>query len=600
MTTLTRTVVASAATSLAAFFTASACAGDLLSIRTIAPQKSIVVLGVDDINATKERFNRTPLAGWWNSKEVQDASKDWREEMEKGIEKMTQELGVPRETVTWPASAGLAIYAELNEESGTEEPAFVAFIDWGAEGEKFAKLYDAATAKLEKEKATPFKVEEVKGHRVYVFGGELEAAGDQDKKDADGEDEEMDFGSDAPFGLDTCVVTRDNGRLLAASGLAQMEDLLASVEGDKGKKIADSDDFKGSMELVGGNPDAYGVVLLGSLSSLMGPMAGPEMAMVTPFMSKLFGDVRGFSMGLALDGKRAPLEQTMGLYVPGPKVGLLALPMAGSVEKAPSIVPADSISYGRFNLKISEFAKVVDDMVESLPEMQRDQVKQMTDPFMPAVRTAFAAMGPGVHMWSTVKQPVTEDSERTTYAIGVTDQKAAQSLLQTFGPMMGMAPRDFLGNTVFSAEGDPAAVGYGGSFMFMGQTESVEQALRALGAGDAASIESDLTYKASMAHIKGDDLVGYGFSNTIASLELQKQLLSQVDEMLGESGAAEHGMDAVPIDPQKSMEVISKLMTPELAKEFFGPSIWAVRSVKTGFRAEFDLLPPTKDAPKGK
>lgn len=589
----TRLLLSSAAFVLAA----PALAADApLSIRTLAPEKAILVAGIDDLDGTRERFARTPLSAWWQSEAVREASREWREGFERSLEQTTQELGVPRETLAWPSSLGFAAYAQLDEETGMEAPAFFAFVDWAKEAEKFDTLYEAAVKRLEKERTVEFRVEEVKGRRVFVFPVDAAADGDVDG------DMDDDFGFEAEPTFETYCVTRDGSRLLIASDVAAIEDLIIAVEGDRTRRIADAEDFKGTMELVGGTPDIFAAMFTAPLQSTAAAFAGPEFALVQPFIAKLFGDIRGYSLGITVDGKEAPIEQSIGIFVPGSKVGLLSLLAPGSVEKAPAVVPGDAIGYNRINVRLSGLMAIIDEVLGGLPEMQADQINQLVEPFAPTLRTAFGAMGPGIHVWDTVQQPITAESQRTMTAIAVTDVKAAESLLQTFGPQVGMAPRDFLGNAIYSGDGAPFAVGFGGSFMFLGPTDAVEQGLRAVGRDDGSALEDEPLFRAAMSGVRGDDLIGYGFSDTIATMRTQSSLLDQFAAMAAEMGLnggmdgedPTIGLDAIDFEADLDMETLRRLLDPETAKDFFGPSIWTMRAVEKGYRTDFRLLAPMK------
>ncbi|MDZ4752958.1 MAG: hypothetical protein SGJ11_00495 [Phycisphaerae bacterium] len=584
----------------------AASAADLLSIKRLAPEKSILIMGIDDIGATRTRFQKTPMAAWWESKEVQAESKKWREDFDKGVEEMTQELGVDRDTVQWPASAGFAMFAEMNEETGMFEPGYIAFVDWGQEAENFGKLYDAGVAKMEKDKSTEFEVEDIKGRRVYVItmdqGADDDAAaggfGDDDEGDdeMDGGMDGMDGGMDGPFSMPTKLyVTRDAGRLLIAGAAPAMQDLLGLVDGDKRETIGDSEDFRGTMELSAGT-DAYAGLLMGPAQQLLASF-GPEASMSMPFVSKLFGDVRGLGVGLSIDTPSAQLASTMGVYTPAGKVGLLSLLPASAIEKVPSIVPSDAMSYSKMNLQFSGIMRVVDDILASLPEEMQGMIQPMMEPYDPIVRPALAAMGPGMHMWSSLKQPITLESQSTMTAITVNDPKPVQSMIQMFAPQAGMAPRDFLGNTIYA--GDPAfmtmAVGFGGPFVIIGGADGVEQSLRAIGSKDAAggaSLENDRGYKAAMAGVDGDDLVGYGFSNTVMMIEAQHAMMEWLEEMIGQ--IEERAATGLPAGIDANFGTLTELLKPELLRNYLGPASWQLHSVSKGFRFESRLLAPQK------
>jgi hypothetical protein len=585
-----------------AFLPSLASAADApLSIRTLAPEKSFLVVGIDDLAATRTRLEASPLGKWWASPAVQEATAEWRKNLETGIEKETQELGVPRETVCWPASGGLAMASELDEDTGMETAVLVMFLDWGADAEKFATFFDASMAKQEKEKTAGLAVEEIKGRRTWVFEtGGPEAAGAADP-------DAMDFEEPAsPFEFPKFYVSRDGGRLFMASSEAALEDAFAVVDGGRTKGVGETADFKDSLELVGGDPDAFATLLTKPLQPLVAATGGFEFALIQPFIGRLFGDIRGWSFSVDLNEEPGGvlLSQHVGILVPDGKVGLLSLLGEGGMEKVPAIVPADAIGYGRMNVKFSELMKVLNDVVANLPEMQAEQIQPMLEQFEPMLSPSFAAMGPGMDTWTVVKQPITPESMQSTTAIPVGDAKAAQGLMAFFGPQAGLAPRDFLGNTVYSGEMADFAVGYGQTHMFLGSTDNVEAALRAVGQADApAGLDGEAKYRDAMAKLAKDGLVGYGWVDTVRTLEVQEVML---DGMLegGMGGLGLPGLDgldpdeiaglATDIDPTEGFPELSKLLKAENFKEFFGPAIWQMRSVPKGFRLDSLTLPAAK------
>ncbi len=590
-----------------AFLPSLALAADgTLSIRALAPEKSFVVVGIDDLAATRTRLDASPLGQWWASGPVQEATAEWRKSLEAEIEKDTQELGIARENVCWPAAAGLAIASELDEESGLEVPVLVAFLDWGKDSERIATWFDAEMARREKDKTPGMTVEEVKGRRTYVFKLEDEAAADP--ADADGMgadmDADMEFGEpDSPFDFGSIYVTRDAGRLLLTSSAGALEDALAVVDGAGAKGVGETTDFKDAIDLVGGDPDAYAAVLTAPLQPLLATSGGFEFALIQPFLGKLFGDIRAwsFSFDLTDDAGGAALTQHVGILVPDGKVGLLSLLGEGTLGKVPAIVPADAIGYGRMNVKFGELMKVLNDVVANLPEMQAEQIQPMLEQFEPMIAPSLAAMGPGFDTWTVVKQPIGPDSMQSTTAIPVSDAKAAQGLMMFFGPQAGLAPRDFLGNTVYSGEESPMAVGYGQTHMFLGSTDNVESALRAVGQADApAGLDGEAKYRDAVAKLAKDGLVGYGWVDTIRTVEAQEAMLAS---MLQGDGAEIPGVGALDTDAigdlsglefDKDFPKIEALLKAEFLKEFIGPSVWQMRSVPKGFRLDSMVLPAAK------
>lgn len=568
-----------------------------LSIRALAPEKSFLVVGIDDLAATRTRLEASPWGKWWSSAGVQEATAEWRKSLEEGIEKETQELGIPRESVCWPASGGLAMASELDEESGIEKPVLVMFLDWGADSAKFASWFDAEMAKREKEKPAGLSTEEIKGRRTWVF--------DTKAAEPAGGDDDMDLDEPAsPFEFGKLYMSRDGGRLFMTSSAAALEDAFAVAEGGGAKGVGETADFKDSLDLVGGDPDVYATLLTKPIQPMLASAGSFEFALVQPFLGKLFGDIRAWSFSLDLtdDAGGTAVSQHVGILVPDGKVGLLSLLGEGTLGKVPAIVPADAIGYGRMNVKFSELMKVLNDTVANLPEMQAEQIQPMLEQFEPMLAPSFAAMGPGFDTWTVVKQPVGPGSVQSTTAIPVSDAKAAQGLMMFFGPQAGLAPRDFLGNTIYSGEMADVAVGYGQTQMFLGSTDNVEAALRAVGQADApAGLDGQAKYRDAVAKLAKDGLVGYGWIDLIPTLEAQQAMLDQVDE---EGAGAIPGLGAIDpdeiagmatdIDIAKDFPKLSQVLKAEYFKEFMGPAVWQMRSVTKGFRLDAMMLPAAK------
>ncbi|MDZ4829872.1 MAG: hypothetical protein SGJ09_06695 [Phycisphaerae bacterium] len=569
--------------SMSSSLCATVWAGDFLTIRTLAPEKSVLVIGVDDIDATWSRYERTPLAAYWNSADVQKSVKDFRAEIEKSINEATADIGVAREDVTLPSSLGAAVFLQLDEATGTEEPVFIAFVDWGKEAESFGKLYDAAIAKVEKDKPMPFTVEEMKGRRVYVF---------EQPKPVDGAANDV---FDGPFGAMKLCVTRDGARLLVTAGASAMSDVLAKLDGDKGKTVSDNPDFKGTLDTVGGEPDLYAALLTEKAFALISSIEPAAAFMLGAGMGVLpsaIGDIRGWSLGITLDRPLAPLVQSIGAYIPNGKVGLLSLLTSSPVEKAPALVPSDSVSYGRLNIKFNELPRVIEDLVAKLPEAFADQAAQTIEPYMPKLKASLGAMNSTMQLWSGTGTKEGGPAAPVV-AVGVTDSKQAQSIVEMLGDSVSIKPRDFLGHTIFSGEdaGMPA-IGFSSQYMFVSTAIEVEKSLRALGAKDESSLTSDPVYQAATAAWSKEDLVGYGYTDTIALLES----LELMSDGLGGASAMAGKATGVDLD-QLGGDAAASILKPELLKNFFGPTVWQIRSTKSGLRTDFMVLPATNAAP---
>ena len=94
--------------------------------------------------------------------------------------------------------------------------------------------------------------------------------------------------------------------------------------------------------------------------------------------------------------------------------------------------------------------------------------------FGPAVR----ALGPNVFTMSTIQRPFSASSESQVFAIACRDDMAVNNAVGSFAQEIGAEARDFQGFQMYDGGFVPISIGIGGGYLFLGQTEAVENALR--------------------------------------------------------------------------------------------------------------------------
>ena len=127
---------------LATLLGAPAVADDPLRITDLAPESTFLVIGADDMDATCRHFEQTPLAGLWRTEAVQDLV---GESFTDGIDMMMESLrdeGIESEPGL-PRSMGVAIYGDLDEETGMSRAfivGFAEFKDMGDDGDRMMEM----------------------------------------------------------------------------------------------------------------------------------------------------------------------------------------------------------------------------------------------------------------------------------------------------------------------------------------------------------------------------------------------------------------------------------------------------------------------------
>jgi hypothetical protein len=607
--TLSRSTLCALAISSPITFVASlAYASDALTIRELAPETALLVLGMDDVKGTIDRLGATAYGRIWNDPSLAEETKKIRENLEKDLVDAAARAGVERDAVTWPSSIGLALMVEVDEELGLPAVQSVFFCDWSAEAEKATKLLEAIVADIEKEAkdtGRTAKTEEIRGRRTTVVSLEAPKAADGGGMDADMDEEGGDFDDFGGMGFggpdlapkELCLVT-ENGRLFAATSMVAMDMLLGRVDGDRAKAVGDSDLFKDSMALAGGTQDLYAMISTKAAQPLLG--VSPQFMLVQPLIERFFGDIQAWTFGM--HAKDGVLEASQGIYVPGGKKGLLALVDAsGEVKAPPTIVPSDAMSYGRMNVRFDRLVPMLDEAIAGLPADQGEMIKPQLDMYRPAMNAAFGAMGPDVHLWSVAApegEPFTNGGMVT--AISMKNDKDSASAVIDFINLLplGLQSRDFNGMTILSDEFSPIAVGIGGGYMVLGGTNMVEQALRSVDAKGEAGLAGDAGFTAAMGQLP-KEAVAYSWTDLVRQLSGVKgsmdQMLDRLEDALDQD-AAQPGDGIVP-GTEVGMDDIQGLWTllkPETVKAHMGPGLLDFTSEKNGFMTRYRIMPAQK------
>ncbi len=584
------------------FLASAAAAADGLTIRDLAPESAILVLGADDVRGMIDRLGPTALGRMWADPSLAEQVKAMKDGFSEVIKESATAAGIDPATVSWPSSFGVAVMAEMDEELGIPSPQYVFFCDWAAEAENASKMLEAYLADVEKKAKAAgdeVKMEEVRGRRVLVLQEKPAEAGDGMGEDGMGEDGMGEDGMDAFGGMgmmpdfgptETCLV-HDGGRIFAASSVATMDMLLGRVDGAREKAFGDSAVFGGAMEVVGGKGDLYGVLATANVKPLLG--AFPPFMIVEPLVQRFFGDIKAWSVGLHL--KEGVIEQNIGIYVPDGKVGLLSLVDAPSAPSAPpAIVPADALSYGRINVRFDRVVGMLDEAIGSLPPDQAEMIKPQLDMYRPAMTAAFAALGPEVHLWSVEggEDPLAQAG--TVTAITMKNDKESAAAVSDFMNLipLGLQSRDFNGMTIMSDEFSPVAVGIGGGYLVLGETKSVEQALRSIDAKGEQGLAGDAKYNASIAALGKEPVVGMAWWDMARQITLMEGAMDAMSDQV--NAAAGFGEDFLPgLDlGDGGIGGFSKLFTKEVVERCVGDAILDFTSTKAGFMTRYRAMPP--------
>ena len=566
-----------------------------MPIRAIAPDTTYVIVSADHLMQTVERWHNTPMQAFLKTAPMakvlgtdggaQDAMED-----------RLKELGIPEGSVDWPSVGGMTLFTVHDEELDVEQSHALVYGDWGAKADGMAKLFDAVIAESVKKDGVTVEKEDIAGREVQVLHMQKSGAKRNGRGGAMGVEMDLSFAKNA----EKVYYCRDGSRFLASTDAGGLEDALLALDGKRKAKLPEQSDFRGAMDQLG-ETDISVVILTGPLQkSIAGEGAG-MLAMVQPVLQPLVGDVQAWTIGIGIDTPRGQIEVTSGIYVPGEKVGLWALlgPSA-PIEAPPPMIGPDAVAFGRVNVQLKNLMNLINSVVANLPEEQAQEIDGFLVNFGPVMSKGFEAMGPSIWTYETIRQPVTPESRVTGTIVTCTNPKAVVPMITQFGGTMGLEPRDFDGNTIFSADFLPMSIGVANGFMATGDSKLVEQAMRSMGQKDLPSVADNQAYKSAALAVGGEAVISWGYIDLPARWGFERELLEQYGEddskLDNAVGRADDSSVAKRLGfkvPGNSNDVL-KTMDAAMVAKYFGSFVWSMKSDSKGFVTRAAVMQPAK------
>lgn len=566
-----------------------------MPIRAIAPDTTYVIVSGDQLLQTVERWHNTPIQAFLKTAQMakvlgtdggaQDAMED-----------RLKELGIPEGSVDWPSVGGMTLFTVHDEELDVEQSHALVYGDWGAKADGMAKLFDAVIAESVKKDGVTVEKEDIAGREVQVLNLQKADAKRNGRGGAMGVEMDLSFAKNA----EKVYYCRDGSRFLASTDAGGLEDALLALDGKRKAKLPEQSDFRGAMDQLG-ETDISVVILTGPLQkSIAGEGAG-TIAMLQPVLQPLVGDVQAWTIGIGIDTPRGQIEVTSGIYVPGEKVGVWSLlgPSA-PIEAPPPMIGPDAVAFGRVNVQLKNLMNLINSVVANLPEEQAQEIDGFLVNFGPVMSKGFEALGPGIWTYETIRQPVTPESRVTGTIVTCTNPKAVVPMITQFGGTMGLEPRDFDGNTIFSADFLPMSIGVANGFMATGDSKLVEQAMRSMGQKDLPSVADNQAYKTAALAVGGEAVISWGYIDLPARWGFERELLAQFGEDDSKLDNAVGKADDSSVAKRLGFKVpgnandVLKTMDAAMVAKYFGSFVWSMKSDSKGFVTRAAVMQPAK------
>ncbi|MCA9295398.1 MAG: hypothetical protein KC983_02755 [Phycisphaerales bacterium] len=580
----------------ASLMTVPALAADVV-IEQLAPESSIFVVGATNVRQSLDHLKKTPLWDMIMSEELRQQREDMMEEFTKGIDEMVEELGVDRDTIQMPTGpGGMALYTAMDEELATSFLAVIASLDYGDNADKTYELLEAALAKAEDDQpGFSYDVGELNGHPMFSINL-------PEKEDDMNREAEFAMGPAMPdmrqvFGdIKAVHIVRCDSTFLFGSDKVGLTSAVETLDGDAGASMADRGDFQAIKGMLDASPDMYMVLTMKGMNRVVGMLDSSGMsAMVMPTVEAFFGDIQGFGSSTRIDGATAMMEGTHVVYMPNGKSGLPALfDHETGIGKVPSFVSSDAISYSRINMKFGEMKSFLKDVIDATPLLKMQAPPEALEQFLTTVESITSPLGAELHSVQLARKPLTKDSMASFIAMDCPDPQKFENAMNDLAAQMGMEPRDFIGHRIYSMDmsgmnpmgggGGTVAIGIGGQMVFIGEGESVENGLRAIGNDGEGGLSTITAFTRAMGVVDADEVVAWGYADLPTSMEasIAKQKIAQA-EMIEQYREWDPALaDEMEAEFKDAMGPIDNVDW-DFVSRYLGPAAWVVRSRDNGF-----------------
>jgi hypothetical protein len=611
------------------------------AIRDLAPEGTVFIAGVENMDASIDRLKSTGLWELWKTPQMQELYGGMMDMMSMGMDEAMEDVGLEEEHIGLPTgSAGIAVFAVMDNETGMPAPGYLVSADFGPRAEEIMQRIEDALDKAPAEELT-VEQRDVRGRVVHHIQLKMETAPPED----DEFDDMGGFGGgmEAPEvaierAMSTMYLVREGSQLMLANDMAVVAGAIDVCADGESSGLATRPDFVSLMDQIG-TGDAYAAMLtrdLGGLVSVVDPMGFTMM--FAPMLKQLVGDIAGMGAGIRIAGDTAMVEETFAVAMPNGKAGLSGLlDTHVAPGELPAFVGRDTISYSFVNFEFDGLPQALQPLIQMMQMMMPPGGGGPDGMQMPPVGETIEAvcswMGRRVHIVQTVSKPIEVDSLRQFMAIECTNAEAAEQFIEFHAPALGFEGREFAGQRIYSTEQDifdmlpmpmmpgmpgmggggfdvgpmePPALGLGGGYLFTGPRSSVEQALRTI--GDAKRVrlgEGDEDFARAMGTIKSREVVGWGYTDIVemvnAAVRTGELEMKQFQEQM-RNAVADAGDDGMMDMDVEEMEFAGSIFAEllgdidaDLLRKHLGPSTWELTADDRGFLVKAYLLDATSE-----
>jgi len=481
---------------LAGFLTAATQASAAAPPENALPDSTFVFVKVKNVASLREAFRQSQFGQLVNDPALKPFRDDVIEKLDKaeGSKDFREKLGVSiGELLNMPQ--GTAMLAVMAKENGEVPVTFVLSID---AGQKASSMSDVMTRLTKLREDAGDKIEPVRFKNLTI---QVITPKGKDNKD-DGPPQPM-------------VWTREGSVFYFGSDVDTVKDLIANAGGREGS-LANSETFTKAIKKVGSDAPVlwYADVakFLQVLPKIAAKSRNPEaFQQVEPLLGLLgLNGLKAVSGSYTLNTGNYDSVAKAFILAPKPLTGLLkafTLPQA-NLRPEPW-VPATIASYQTISWDLDTAYIAINDLANSIQPGVLNVIEQSLvgpnggEP-LNLKKDIFGPLGNRITTITDFKKPVTEDSQRSLFAIALDDTQAFQETLGKLINLSTLTPkkREFQGTTIYDFDltelgnaniqvKGPLSVAIAKSTLFISSEPTLlEQVLR----GGGSSLAENPTY----------------------------------------------------------------------------------------------------------
>lgn len=476
----------------------SAIAQPESKMASIVPEETWLIAEMPTLRASWERFNNTGYGKAWALPGVRDAIIEATELDFDTLDEWLEKLEIDGEDAKVPAgAAGLAIFADLpgdlRDFNPEEDLMLLAMVEFGDTAEFYQDAIENFLERGEDEEWFVVDYDDYNDVEIVTLTTivpEEERVARQEGVDFDGDGEFDDFYEIPATEPSEIFYAISEGTLFIGSSLEAIEMGLDGQSGDLPRTLAGSALYNETRALAGSGEDMFAYVGIDPIWKLFEEGAkvsnDPELESILASLDASgVRTTRSLGTTLAINTPEADFDNEFIVLISQMRGAWALLGTNTGAWTPGAVATADSSAAGRIMVDWDGIFPLVRQIVARFPEDQRAEAQAAVGFAEGTAGPILAGFADEIQYAQRVARPLAAGSQRGAVSIATADGTALINNLNAFGPQAGLEPRAFAGAQIFEADlfFIQLAVGVGNGQTVIGDTPTVEQALR--GANDA-------------------------------------------------------------------------------------------------------------------